>query len=213
MRELVTGSKISGIAAAVAATWLLYAGPVSAGGGMDAGALQTLLCDTFANFLNIACPQYPTYSDETTHAAISPATPIVLELAAWENVNPDTPLRMDDSDCKRFGPLTGLPPNKGGIYCPQLAVNAVNPPTKSRLEDAEEAKSPAALSHLNPLAFVSPTSSTPFTVTQNLDPNATSYVYAVVEGEHGQPDTLDLFSEAARIKSTREARSLPSRFR
>jgi hypothetical protein len=183
MRELVRGSKISRIAAAVAAIWLLYAGPAWAGGGMDAGALQEMLC-TFANTnLHIPCPQYPTYLDETTQAAISPATPIVVELAAWENVNPDTP-RQVDFTCVLLGPAMS------GMYCPQLAVNAVNPPTKS---PAEDAKSPAALPHLNPLAFVSATPTAPFTVTQNLDPNASSYVYAVVEGDNGQPDTLDLF--------------------
>jgi hypothetical protein len=186
MRE-VRGSKISGITAAVAALWLLYAGPAWAGGGMDAGALQDMLCN-FASQLGIplsVCPRYPTYLNKTTGAAISPATPIVVELAAWENYNPDT-VRIGDSDCQQQGTLVS------GLYCPQLAVNAVNLPAKSRLEDTDDAKSPAALSHLNPLAFVS-SSTTSFTVTQILDPNATSYVYAVVEGERGQPDTLDLF--------------------
>jgi hypothetical protein len=188
MRELVRGSKISGIAAAGVAIWLLCAGPARAGGGMDAGALQSLLC-TFASDLGIPCPQYPTYLNTITTAAISPPTPIVVELAAWENVSPDT-LRMNDTDCTLGGTLTtGMAP----LYCPQLAVNAVNPPAKSLPEDDEDAKSPAALSFLNPLAFVSQTSAPPLTVTQNLDPNATSYVYAVTEGEHGQPDTLDLF--------------------
>jgi hypothetical protein len=189
MRELVRGSKISGIAAAGAAIWLLCAGPAWAGGGMDAGALQSTLCDTFATFLKIPCPQYPTYSNTITTAPISPATPIVVELAAWESVSPDT-LRMNDTDCTLLGTLTT---GMAALYCPQLAVNAVNPPAKSPREDAEDAKSPAALSYLNSLAFVSATSTTPFTVTQNLDPNATSHVYAVVEGERGQPDTLDLF--------------------
>jgi hypothetical protein len=189
MRELVRGSKISGIAAVVSTLWLLCAGPAWAGGGMDAAALQSMLCTSFATPLGILssmCPQYPTYSDETTMPAtpISPATPIVVELAAWENVSPDT-IRMPpkSSDCIQFGTLQG----QGNLYCPQIAINAVNPPAKSPPEDAA-----ALLSSLSALAFVSPTS-TPFTVTQNRDPNATSYVYAVVEGDHGQPDTLDLF--------------------
>jgi hypothetical protein len=186
MRELVRGSKISGIAAAVAAIWVLCAGPAWAGGGMDAAALQNLLC-THADFLGISCPQYPTYSNTTTDPAapISPSTPIVVELAAWENVSPDSIRLLPIGDCTLFGFL--LSPPK--LYCPQLAVNAVNTPAKSLREDDGDAKSPAALSLLNPLAFVT----APFTVTQNLDPNATSYVYAVTEGEHGQPDTLDLF--------------------
>jgi hypothetical protein len=188
MRERVRFSTISGFAAAVSTLWLLCAGPAWAGGGMDAAALQSMLCTELATPLGIPssmCPQYPTYSDKTTTPAtpISPSTPIVVELAAWENISPDT-LRMKDSDCAIFGTL------QQNLYCPQLAINAVNPPAKSRLEDDEDAKSPAALSFLNPLAFVGPT---PFTVTQNLDPKATSYVYAVVEGDQGQPDTLDLF--------------------
>src|SRR5215472_10407933 len=106
MRELVRGSKISGIAAAGVAIWLLCAGPAWAGGGMDAGALQSLLCDTFASQLMISCPQYPTYLNTPTGAAISPPTPIVVELAAWENSNPDT-IRITDSDCKLGGTLAG----------------------------------------------------------------------------------------------------------
>jgi hypothetical protein len=184
MREPIRGSKISGVVAAVAAIWLFYTGPAWAGGGMDAGALQTMLC-TFASGFGIPCPHYPTYTDPTTAGPISPATPIVLELAAWENATPDS-LRTMDHDCKMGGILAG------GLYCPQVAVNAINPPANSPPEDPA-----SALSYLNPLAFVSQRSTTPITVpitvTQSLDPNATSYVYAVVEGDHGQPDTLDLF--------------------
>jgi hypothetical protein len=203
MRGSVTSAKISRLAGAIAALWLLFAAPAWAGGGMDAGALQSTLCQLFAISLNIPCPQYPTYSNTITTAPISPPTPIVVELAASESLSPDK-FRMDDSDCALLGTLNGA------LYCPQLAVNAVNPPAKSPpedtedaksgLKDAEDAKSSAALSHLNPLAFVSATSTTPFTVTQNLDPNATSYVYAVVEGEHGQPDTLDLFFQTGANK-------------
>ena len=187
MRELVRGSKISSFTAAFAAIWLLCVGPAWAGGGMDAGALQGLLCG-FVSDLNslsnvLVCPRYPTYLNTTTTPAtpISAATPIVVELAAWENVAPDS-LRIKDNDCALEGTLAG------SIYCPQLAVNAVNPPAKSPPEDTA-----TLLSGLNSLAFVSATSTTPFTVTQNLDPNATSFVYAVVEGDNGQPDTLDLF--------------------
>jgi hypothetical protein len=187
MAEPIKGAKISGTVAAVAAVWLLCAGPAWAGGGMDAGALQTMLC-TLAKGLGIPCPQYPTYTNPTTAAPISPATPIVLELAAWENVTPDS-LRITDNDCKLGGPRAG------SRYCPQVAVNAINPPANSPPEDPA-----AALSYLNPLAFVSQTSTAAFTVTQNLDPNATSYVYAVVEGDHGQPDTLDLFFRSGRNK-------------
>jgi hypothetical protein len=196
MRESVSSAKISRLAAAVAGLWLLCAGPAWAGGGMDAAALQDMLCKFVSDLGILTCPRYPTYLNIPTGAAISPATPIVVELAAWENYNPDT-IRILDSDCVQEGP------GAGGPYCPQLAVNAINTPVKSPREDDEDAeswrkdteheKSPAALSHLNPLAFVGATSTTPFTVTQKLDPNATSYVYAVVEGDNGQSDTLDLF--------------------
>jgi hypothetical protein len=102
----------------------------------------------------------------------------VLELAAWQNVTPDS-LRILDSDCTPFGILAG------GLYCSQLAVNATNGPANSPLLDPA-----AALSSLNSLAFAGPTSTTPFTVTQNGDPNTTSKVYAVVDGAN-----LDLFFE------------------
>jgi hypothetical protein len=91
---------------------------------------------------------------------------------------------MKDSDCDLFGTLNG--PGTGNFYCPQLAVNATNPPAKSSPADVEEGQSPAGLSSL---AFVSnPTGTPPLTVTQNLDPTATSKVYAVVDGAN-----LDLF--------------------
>jgi hypothetical protein len=183
MRERVRSSKASGFAAAVAAVWLLCAGPAWAGGASDAAGLLSLLCDTLAGSLGISCPQYPTYTMGTppNMTPISPATPIVVELAAWENVSPDS-IRMKDSDCDLFGTLNG--PGTGNFYCPQLAVNATNGPAKSPLSDPA-----AATSSLNSLAFVSnPNSSTPLTVTQNGDPNTTSKVYAVVDGAN-----LDLF--------------------
>jgi hypothetical protein len=190
MRERVRFSKASGLAGAVAAVWLLLAGPVWAGGASDAGALQTMLCNFATSDLGIPCPQYPTY---TTGAApnttpLSPATPIVLENAAWQNVTPDS-LRMTDSDCTQFGT------NVGGLYCPQIAVNATNPLAKSPLSDveggsdAEDGQPPVGLSSLSSLAFVSkPAGTPPLTVTQNLDPTATSKVYAVVDGAN-----LDLY--------------------
>jgi hypothetical protein len=80
---------------------------------------------------------------------------------------------MADSDCTQFAAGLGDPPN---LYCPQVAVNAINGIVKSPLVDPFS---------LNPLSFaISPT----FTVTQNGDPNTTSQVYAVVEGTN-----LDLF--------------------
>jgi hypothetical protein len=179
MRERVRSSKIVGIAGAVAAIWLFCAGPAWAGGASDAGTLLSLLCNTFAFDLGISCPQYPAYANTTTIPAtpISPSTPIVLELAAWQNISPDS-VRMTDNDCTLFGTLNGSSP--GDVYCPQLAVNAINPAAASPLSDT---------SSLNSLAFVSnPNSSTPLTVTQNGDPNTTSKVYAVVDGAN-----LDLF--------------------
>ncbi|HWX37280.1 MAG TPA: hypothetical protein VNZ53_58940 [Steroidobacteraceae bacterium] len=53
------------------------------------------------------------------------------------------------------------------------------------------------MANLASLAFAPNSAATPpLTVTQNSDPTATSYVYAVVEGANGQqPNTLDLFLE------------------
>jgi hypothetical protein len=214
MGERVKSSTISGFAAAVATVLVLCAGPAWAGGASDAGALQTMLCTITGDLgilgITIPCPQYPTYTTGTPPSTtpFSPATPIALELAAWENVTPDS-LRILDSDCTPFGTLAG------GLYCSQLAVNATNPPAKSPLSDAEDAQIPAGLSSLQSLAFVSnPAPKVPLTVTQNLDPKATSQVYAVTEpangqpgeasavalGTSGQPNTLDLFF--SNLKST-----------
>jgi hypothetical protein len=172
------GSRASRLAGTVAAIWLCYASPAWAGGGgSDAGGLLADLCG-FAGIFEIPCPKYPTY---TAPNPTSPATPIVVELAAWENLDPDK-FRMDDNDCVQLGTLVG------GIYCPQLAVNATNPPANSPISGT------SALASLTSLAFVSnPAPMVPLTVTQNSDPTATSYVYAVTEGANGQPDTLDLF--------------------
>jgi hypothetical protein len=191
MRERVRFAKISGFAGVVAVLCLFCASSARAGGASDAGTLLSLLCNTFAASLGIACPQYPTYADTTTTPAtpISPATPIVLELAAWQNVAPDS-VRMQDNDCILFGTLNG----PGNLYCPQLAVNATNGPANSPLSDAA-----AALSSLNSLAFVS-NAMGPLTVTQNGDPNANSRVYAVAEGANGQPAMLDLFFQTGASK-------------
>jgi hypothetical protein len=185
MRGRVRSSKASGFAAAVAAVWLLCAGPAWAGGASDAAGLLSLLCDTYAGSLGISCPQYPTYTMGTAPntTPISPATPIVVELAAWTNLSPDY-FRQKDSDCSLFGTLNGM--GTGDLYCPQLAVNATNGRANSPLSDAA-----APTSSLNSLAFVRPTSTTPFTVTQNGDPNTASRVYAVVDGAN-----LDLFFAA-----------------
>jgi hypothetical protein len=177
--------------AAAAALWTLCAGSAWAGGGgADAGTLQALLCQ-FASILNISCPQYPTYVNTTTTPAtpISPLTPIVLELAAWQNISPDS-VRFTDGDCG-----SGTP---GPQFCPQVAVNATNGPARTPLSDAA-----AATSLLQPLAFVAnPAPMVPLTVTQNFDPNATSYVYAAVEGPNGQPSTLDIFFRSANGTNT-----------
>jgi hypothetical protein len=197
MRGSVKSLRLSGIAAAVTAVWLLCAGPASAGGGgggEDAASLQSMLCG-IAGIFNISCPQYPAYADTTQSPAtpISPLTPVVLTLAAWENVNPDD-VRIADSDCFQFGNVFV----DGQLYCSQVALNAingpVNPPSSvlSILANLP-GQSPAALNFLNPLAF-GPTSEAPFTPTPNLNPNAISYVYAsVLKDDGGQPQTLDLF--------------------
>ena len=198
MHERVRSSKTVGFAGAVAAIWLFCAGPAWAGGASDAGTLLSLLCGTFAFDLVIACPQYPTYANTTTTPAtpISPSNPIVLELAAWQNISPDS-VRMKDSDCTLFGTLNGT--SSGDVYCPQLAANAINGPvTPQGSNDQNEgnANSPTALSFLNSLAFISNPKSTtlPLTVTQNSDPNANSFVYAAaLENKNGQPKTLDVF--------------------
>jgi hypothetical protein len=195
MRERVRSSKTAGFAGAIAAVWLLCAGPAWAGGASDAGTLLSLLCNTFASSLVIACPQYPTYADTTTTPAtpISPATPIILELAAWQNVAPDI-VRMQDSDCVLFGTANG----PGNFYCSQLAVNATNGPANSPGSGPPPSTttSPAALSTLNSLAFVS--NATSLTVTQNGDPNANSFIYAaVLEDKSG----LDIFYDYVAAQS------------
>jgi hypothetical protein len=199
MRERIRSLETCGFVTAAAGIWLLCAGPAWAGGASDAGTLLSLLCQGFASTFSISCPQYPTYFYPTTKpdgtpapTAISPATPIVVELAAWENVSPDK-VRIDDSDCQQFGTLFG------GTYCPSVAANAVNgPATSSRSgnQDNQDQASPTALSFLNSLAFISNPKSTtlPLTVTQNSDPTANSFVYAtVLEDKNGQPKTLDIF--------------------
>jgi hypothetical protein len=200
MRGSVGFSKmISGVAGAVAALWLCGAGPAWAGGGMDAGSLLVLLCDTASN-LGITCPQYPTYfqtNGDGTKTTISPGSPIVLELAAWQNVSsviapsPNLVLNVD-GDCG-----LGTP---GPQYCPQLAVNATNGPAKSPPSDPA-----AAMSYLNPLTFISnPTAMPPLTVTQNKnDPTATGFLYAVaLDDQNGQPQALDLiFDNVAGTKN------------
>ena len=97
-------------------------------------------------------------------------------------------MRQLDSDCAlRLG---AIPPSN--IFCPQLAVNATNPPTSAPISGSWGASPPSALAGLASLAFISnPAPMLPLTVTQNFDPKATSYVYAVVEGTN----TLDLFFE------------------
>jgi hypothetical protein len=110
-----------------------------------------------------------------------------VELAAWQNWNPDT-VRTLDSDCFQFGTLVG----EGFFYCPQIAVNATNPPANSPISGILGLQSPSALASLASLAFAPNRAATPpLTVTQNSDPAATSYVYAVVE----TANTLDLFLE------------------
>jgi hypothetical protein len=152
-----------------------------------------------SNLLLVSCPQYPAYLTSTSPASPvnSPATPIVVELAAWQNWNPDT-VRTQDHDCFQYGPLFG------GFYCPQIAVNATNPPANSPISGVLGLQPPSALASLASLAFTSttpPMTVPPLTVTQNSDPTATSYVYAVAEGANGQPNTLDLFLENLGSKS------------
>jgi hypothetical protein len=183
------------LAGAVAAIWLCYASPAWAGGGgADSGSLLSSLSQLCADLLIPSCPQYPAYLTRTTPPSPvnSPATPIVVELAAWQNWNPDT-VRTVDSDCFQFGTLIG----EGFFYCPQIAVNATNPPANSPL-------STAALPSLNALAFVSnPAPMVTLTVTQNSDPKATSSVYAVVEPGTG---FLDLFVENLNDASTKHSK-------
>jgi hypothetical protein len=182
---------MSRIATAVCAIWLCYASPAWAGGGgADSGTLLASLFKICSQLLIASCPQYPAYLTPPSPVA-SPATPIVVELAAWQNRNPDT-VRTDDVDCFPYGPLFG------GFFCPQIAVNATNPPANSPISGILGLQPPSALASLASLAFTSttpPMTVPPLTVTQNSDPTATSYVYAVAEGARGQPNTLDLFLE------------------
>jgi hypothetical protein len=189
------------LAGAVAAIWLCYASPAWAGGGgADSGSLLSSL-STLCSDLGIpSCPQYPAYLTKSTPPSPvnSPATPIVVELAAWQNWNPDT-VRTSDSDCFQFGALNPFP----AFYCPQIAVNATNPPANSPISGILGLQPPSALASLASLAFAPNSAATPpLTATQNSDPTATSYVYAVVEGANGQqPNTLDLFLENLSSKS------------
>jgi hypothetical protein len=194
MRGSVGSPKMSRIATAVCAIWLCYASPVWAGGGgADSGSLLASLSILCSDLGIPSCPQYPAYltSSSPPSPVNSPATPIVVELAAWQNRNPDT-VRTDDTDCFQFGALNPFP----AFYCPQIAVNATNPPANSPISGILGLQPPSALASLASLAFA-PNSAAmpPLTVTQNSDPTATSYIYAVVEGAHGQPNTLDLFLE------------------
>ena len=193
MRERVRSLRTSGFVAAVAAAWVLCTGPAWAGGASDSGTLLTLLCG-FASEFFTSCPQYPTYvtaNPDMTTTPISPATPIVVTIAGWENVSPDA-VRMFDTDCAAAGaPVT---------FCPQLAVNAINGPAdparSGNQDNQDNPASPTALSFLNSLAFISNPKSTtlPLTVTQNSDPTANSFIYAaVLEDKSGQPTTLDIF--------------------
>jgi hypothetical protein len=183
-----TFSRLSCIASVL---WLCGTGAAWAGaGGEDSATLQSLLNFICSEF-GIPCPQFPTYATATL-TPISPPTPIVLEIAAWENVSPDS-IRIQDSDCEPFGMGGGPLP-----YCPQVAINATNAPAKTPVSDPA-----AAPSFLDALAFVAnPAATAPLTVTQNFDPNATSYIYAVTEGPNGQPNTLDIFFRSANGTNT-----------
>jgi hypothetical protein len=188
------GSRITRLAGAVAALWLCYASPAWAGGGgADSGSLLSSLSGLCSQLSIASCPQYPAYLTYGTQPSpvTSPATPIVVELAAWQNWNPDT-VRWLDSDCGQFGPANPSIP----FFCPQIAVNATNPPANSPISGILGLQPPWALASLASLAFAPNSAATPpLTVTQNSDPTATSYVYAVAEGANGQPNTLDLFLE------------------
>jgi hypothetical protein len=191
MHILLRRPKAACLAIAFAAIWMTATGSARAGdGGEDAGSLFMLLCTSYASTLfHIPCPQYPTYANTVTVTPISPPSPIVLELAAWQDLTPDT-VRQDDFDCAL---LAGSP---SFIFCPQLAVNATNPPANTALSPIFGVGPPGALAGLASLAFVSnPAPMVPLTVTQSTDPKATNYVYAVAEGANGQPDKLDLFFE------------------
>jgi hypothetical protein len=165
MRVIGTLSRVSRLIAAIAAVWLWFAGPASAGGGGGAdlpGLLGALA--TTCQFFGTLCP----LPSDT-------ATPVVLEEAAITASPPDT-VRIDFSLC--------VDDNLNFIPCPHVAVNAVNAPVKS-----SPAGSTAGLSYLTPLAFK--TGAVP---TQYGDPAAQTFFYAVaLEGKDGQPQTLDLF--------------------
>jgi len=184
-------SRTTRLAAAVCAIWLCCASPTWAGGGgADAGSLLSSLSQLCADLLIPSCPQYPAYLTKSTPPSPvnSPATPIVVELAAWQNWNPDT-VRTTDSDCFQFGALNPFP----AFFCPQIAVNATNPPANSPISGILGLQPPSALANLASLAFAPNSAATPpLTVTQNSDPTATSYVYAVVEGATGSSPTRSI---------------------
>jgi hypothetical protein len=168
MRKSVRSSTT--LAAAVAALWLCGAGSAWAGGGSGSGmSVQGVLdsiCGFFPQITN--CPQFPT-------AANDPVTPIILEIAALTNLSADV-VRIQNSIC--------APPGLGLPLCPQIAVNAANPPARSLPPDFT-----AALENLTPLAFISNRGT--LTATQYGDPAANSflYAYAAASKGSGQPDT------------------------
>jgi hypothetical protein len=167
MRVIGTFSKVSRLIAAIGAVWLWCTGPASAGGGgggADFPGLVGALAST-CQFFSTLCPLPP-----------DPPTPVVLEEAAV-TANPPDFVRFEFFLCTDPSGFSAVP-------CPHFAVNSVNAPAKPPF-----AQSTAGLSYLTPLAF------RPGAVpTQYGDPKATTFFYAVaLEGNDGQPQTLDLF--------------------
>ncbi len=187
MRGSFRSPQISYLASAVAALWLCGTGSAWAGGGggADASSLQMALLDPLCDFLGTtSCPQLPTINQ------------IVLEISALENTPPN--LVRSQVIGVQLGPVPGACTVAGNFsfpVCDTVAINAVNPPSRSN--PGPLAPSPialASLSSLTPLAFISPLNVAGSAVPVPAGTNgANSFFYAVTTQANGQPDTLTLF--------------------
>ena len=162
---------------AVTAIWLAGSGSALAGGGIDAGAVQTGFLNLLCSFLGIAstCPTLPT------------GTQMVLELSALGNRPPGLvrfgPADFIDAQNNRHpsgGQLEScnVPGTSGFSPCNSIAIDVVNAPASS-----------PTLDNLTPLGFISQQNS--LTVAQpGTSPN--SLFYAVADRSSGFSKNLAL---------------------